>query len=149
MSSLTDLLLTPDRKEAVYADCTHLVENFLAGRGGMKGFAMKTALATAKKARPDILERAARRLTPDFTTALDPLFQQWVSTGSKGSFADHLVRNEREAVAALLLAADRRVERADNRTLISMYGSLRKGAESDVAKLLPDLGRMLERHLPA
>lgn len=148
MSSLPDLLLGSDQKEAVYADCAELVENFLASRGGLKGFALKTALAAAKAAKPDLLLRVARHLTPDFARALDPFYQQWRATGS-GRFADHLVAHQREAVAALLAVADARAAQADQRGIVGMYHGLRKGAEADVAKLLPDLGELIQTHVDA
>lgn len=145
MSSLPDLLLSAEKKDAVYADCARLVEDFLASRGGLKGFALKAALAAAKKARPDLMPRAARHLTPDFARALDPFFQSWRDHGD-ASFADHLLSHRDAAVSALLAAADERAAQADQGGIVSLYHGLRKGAEDDVARLLPGLGELIEKH---
>lgn len=133
---------------ALVAECVTLVERHVATRGGLKGLALKSGLGMAKAAKPQILDRAMQRLLPEFATALEPMYARFRSTGS-ADFAAFLARHEREAVAALLRVADRRVEASSNGAIKSVYARLRGGAEAEVAAVLPGLAGLLATRLPA
>ncbi len=81
MPALADIVLTMQGKDALVSDCVQLVENRVARRGGLRGITLKTGLAVIKAARPDIVQRAVRRLLPEFVASLEPLYQELSGLG--------------------------------------------------------------------
>jgi hypothetical protein len=123
-----------------------MIESFLAGAGGVKGFTLRSALHAAQRARPDLLEQSSRRLLPDFLDALDPHYQSWDPT-KEPDFAAHLMRHKDTACEALLAAADARAQRSSNRLVTSLYGRMRDGARKDIERLFPELATLIAREL--
>ncbi|GAC1631401.1 MAG: hypothetical protein NVS9B10_24780 [Nevskia sp.] len=154
--SLADILLGagPDHAAGLHdtaplvGACVALIERHVADRGGFKGIALKTGLAMAKAAKPQILTRAAQRLLPEFALALEPLYRQFRAAGEP-DFAAFLLRREPLAVAALLTVADRRIADSPNAALKTVYGRLRGGAETEVGALLPGLAGLIAQRLPS
>ncbi|MDR3414874.1 MAG: hypothetical protein P4L83_01695 [Nevskia sp.] len=138
-------------KDALVADCVQLTERRIAARGGLRGAAVKTGMAMLKTARPDILQRAMQVLLPDFVTALDPLYQDFVAVSGAGraDFAGFLRGRSGAAVDALLGVADARVARVQNGAVKSLYGRLRGDAENEVGAALPELAALLASRLSA
>lgn len=144
--SLADILLAPQRRQAVIADCVLLIESHVDSRGGLKGMALKTGMAMLKKARPGLLERATAVLLPEFAVALEPLHERY-RDASDGDFGSYLQAHAPEAAQALLQVADTRVEESDSATVKSTYARLRGGAEAEVLAVMPGLAQLLGRHL--
>ena len=150
MPALADIVLTAKSKDALVASCVHLTEGRIAKRGGLRGVAMKTSLSLLKAARPDILPRAMQALLPDFVTALDPLYQDYLVTANRRTdFASFLGRRSDDAVSALLGVTDARAARVQNPLVKSVYARLRGGAETEVGAVLPDFAKLLSDCLPA
>jgi len=148
MPALADIVLTAERKDALVADCVHLTENRIAGRGGLRGIALKTGLSLLKAARPDILPRAMQALLPDFVAALDPLYQDYLAASDRpADFASFLQGRSDAAVDALLGVTDARAARVHNPAIKSVYARLRGGAESEVGAALPDFANLLSNYL--
>ena len=151
MPALADIVLTAQNKDALVADCVHLIDGRVAARGGLRGIAMKTSLSLLKAARPDILPRAMQALLPDFVVALDPLYQDFVAappSGRQADFASFLQRRSDAAVEALLQVTDHRAGRVQNPAIKSVYARLRGGAESEVGAALPEFAQLLSNYLP-
>ena len=149
MPALADIVLTAKNKDALVADCVQLTEGRIAGRGGLRGLAMKTSLSLLKAARPDILPRAMQALLPDFVTALEPLYQDYLAaTDRQADFASFLQGRPDAAVGALLGVADARAGRVQNPAVKSVYARLRGDAEHEVGAALPDFARLLSNYLP-
>lgn len=146
MKSLSDILLTPEKKDAAIADFAHLLEDSVHQRHGLKGMAMKTGLSMLKAARPDIMTRGATRMLPEFVTALDPLFAQFQAEGGR-DFAAFLTRHADEAVQRIASAADRSIAQSTHATAKSVYEKFRGGAEKDIAGLLPQVGALVNKYL--
>lgn len=146
MRSLSDILLAPDKKDAAIADFAQLLESSVSSRGGIRGMAMKTGLAMLKKARPDIMQRGAHRMLPEFIAALDPLFERFQREGA-GDFASFLSRHTQEATQRIVGAADRSMGATQNPTARSVYEKFRNGAEKDVTSLLPEIGQLVNKYL--
>jgi hypothetical protein len=147
MPVLADIVLTAKNKDPLVASCVQLVETRVAGRGGLRGIALKTGLAMLKSARPDILPRAMQALLPDFVAALEPLYQDWLRAGS-GDFAAFLQRHSARTVQALLGVTDARAARAHNAAIKGVYGRLRGGAEQEVEAALPQFAQLLSTYVP-
>ena len=147
MPALADIVLTAANKDALVADCVKLTESRIAGRGGLRGAAVKTGVGLLKKARPDILQRAVQILLPEFVGALDPLYQDFSARPGRDDFAAFLQRRSGDAVEAMLGVTDARVARVHNAAIKSVYARLRGGAEHEVDAALPEFGALLSKHL--
>lgn len=146
MKSLSDILLAPEKKDAVIADFAHLLENSVHQRHGFKGMAMKTGLSMLKAARPDIMTRGATRMLPEFVSALGPLFERFQAEGGS-DFAAFLARHADEAVQRIVDAADQALAASQHPTAKSVYEKFRHGAEKDIAGLLPAVGQLVNKYL--
>jgi hypothetical protein len=147
--ALADIVLTGANKDALVADCVKLTESRIAGRGGLRGTAVKTGVAVLKKARPDILQRAVQVLLPEFVGALDPLYQDYSARPGGDDFGRFLQQRSGDAVEAMLGVTDARVARVHNAAIKSVYARLRGGAEHEVGAALPEFGALLTNYLPA
>lgn len=148
MQTLADILLAPNQKDAVIADCVQLIERHVSGRGGLKGMALKTGLSMLKAARPDILPRAVRRLLPEFAKALEPLHQEF-RAGKSGDrdFSVFLQKRKDDTTRALLSVADRLAGQSQNPTTRKTYARFRGGAEDEVTAVVPALSKLLSGYL--
>lgn len=105
---------------------------------------MKVGLAALKAAKPDIAERAARALTPELATALDPLYRRFVA--SRGTdFGRFLAAHSAEAAESVLAVTDALLASAKNAAAKSLYQRFRGSAVDELGALLPTLGRLLAR----
>ena len=143
MKTLADVLLEPGRQDALIRDAVRLIEDHVGSRSGLRGMSLKTGLAMVKAARPGILDRAVRRLLPEFAQALDPLYQEFRSMPGR-DFAGFLQKNSGRATAALLAVADRHIGQA-SAVAQAAYGKLRGSAEAEVGAALPALARLIGR----
>ncbi|WP_043766273.1 DUF6918 family protein [Algiphilus aromaticivorans] len=146
MSQLRDRIMQSPREATVVRECAHMIESFLSGAGGMKGFTLRSALHTAQRARPDLLEQSSRRLLPEFLDALDPYYQKW-DPSTEPDFAAQLMRHEDAACDAVLAVADARAQRSSNRVVTSIYSRMRGGARKDVERVFPELATLIAREL--
>jgi hypothetical protein len=146
MKTLADILSAPQHQDAFTADAVQLIESHIASRGGIKGITLKTGLAMLKAARPDILPRAVRRLQPEFSQALEPLYREFASAPQR-DFTLFLQKNAQRAAAALLAAADARVAASSNSKTRSTYARFRSTAESEVLAAMPAIGKLIRAYL--
>lgn len=148
MPQLRDRIMHGPREATVVRECAHMIESFLAGAGGMKGFTLRSALHTAQRARPDLLEQSSRRLLPEFLEALEPYYQDWDPT-LESDFAAQLMRHKDAACDAILAVTDARAQRSSNRVVTSIYSRMRDGARKDVERVFPELATLIGRELDA
>lgn len=145
MKTLADILLAPHQREAVVEDAVRLIEAHVASRGGLRGMSLKTGLAMLKAARPGILDRAVQRLLPEFSRALDPLYQEFRRSNDR-DFSVFLQKHSGRASAALLEVADLRVRQASG-TVQGAYARLRGVAEEEVGAAVPALSKLVRGYL--
>ena len=143
---LADILLAPQRRQAVITDCVRLIETHVDSRGGLKGMALKTGMAILKKAKPGLIERATAALLPEFAAALDPLHREFRDSGTS-DFAAFLRAHAAQATQALLQVADARVGESDSSTVQSTYARMRGSAETEVLAVMPGLAQLIGAHL--
>lgn len=146
MKSLSDILLAPGKKEAAIDDLARLLESTMASRGGLTGMAMKTGLSMLKAAKPDVMQRGAKRMLPEFALQLQPLFERFQQQGGT-DFAGFLAKNGNEATRILAAAADQLMSTSQNATAKSLYSKFRGGAEKDIAAMVPEVGKLIQKYL--
>ena len=146
MPKLSELLADDGRREALTADLVALVEHHIAGRSGLRGVTLRTAMAAVRRRLPDAIPRAVTRLLPDLVAALEPLEAQSGARDGK-DFASFLEREPARVAETILGIADGRVERSSNTALKAFYARFRGTAEHEAEGLIPGLADLLARHL--
>ncbi|MEQ9010120.1 hypothetical protein [Algiphilus sp.] len=147
MTPFRECIEQSPRHDQVIRDCAVLIDSFLSNAGGVRGFALRSAVQTAQRKRPDLLERASRRVLPECLDALDPIYQIWDAEAHQ-DFAVHLVDIHGDhAQEAILTVIDRRAQASNHRVVQSVYRRMRDSAHRDVARVLPDFGRLLADEL--
>lgn len=86
-------------------------------------------------------------LLDDFLDALDPIYQEAVSSGKKPG--DYLKSRSGQVADSLLSITDRRAEKAQRAAIRGMYDKLRPTAKKHVEAAAPRLADLLEKHAPA
>jgi len=139
-------LLEDSRRDALIADVVAVVEDHIQRRSGVRGVALRAAMAAVHRLLPDAVPRTVTRLLPDFIARLEPLHER--SRAAHGAeFAAFLKRGRAEAAEAMLAIADARVERSTNTALKAFYARFRSTAEHEAEGLVPALADVLARHL--
>lgn len=145
MPTLASFLTDPARRDRVLDDCVRLVDEEVASKGGLSGMGIKMAYGVVKGIKPGFVRGAVDAMLDDFSTRLDPLYQEHISSG-QGSLADHFVRRKNDVAEALLSITDDRAKRSKNGVARSAYEKLRPAGKKHVEEAVPRLGRMIESH---
>jgi hypothetical protein len=146
MPTLSDILLADHQRESVAADCANVIEQHLNGLRSLRGLALKGGLAMFKTAIPDAIPRVVRRLLPDFTVALEPLYQQFRQTPG-GDFSVFLRKRSEETVEALTAVIDERVAGSSNEAVKAAYTKLRSSLRGELEAVLPALTKTISGYL--
>lgn len=144
--TLADLLLTPDVKPQVVAECQQLVDAEVHDKGGASGLAIKGAFSVAKRFAPGVIHDLIDELLPEFVGQLEPYFADYLNVG--GSFGDYLVNRGDEVSDALLSTTDSRAN-SQRAPLRKAYEKIRPSGKKNVEAALPRLGALIQSHFPA
>ena len=143
--TLQEILLAPDTKPDVVADCLTLIEQEVAGKSGVSGTAVKLAYKTAKTFAKGYLRDTVDNLLPDFVAALEPYWADFIASGASG-FGDYLVKRGDEVSGALLSVTDARAKMSERPVIIKAYGTVRGGAAKHITAALPAVGALVEKY---
>lgn len=147
--TLNDILLSPAKRPTVVADLNELVGQEVSDKSGVSGAAVKLGYATVTKLKPGVVPAAVDKMLPQFTTALEPFYNEYRATvgGSGGaSFGAFLAGRPEAAAEALLSVTDDRAEYSSSDALKKAYTKLRPNARKNVEEALPRLGTLIEKH---
>lgn len=144
MASLLEQLGQSEKRNAVIDDALKVLDQEVADKGGLSGFAIKAAYKLVQGVKPGFLRTVVDRLLDDFLGALDPIYQE--AANKHRPAGAYLVENQSRVADALLAITDRRAERAESQALKSTYEKLRPSAKKQVEAAAPRLATMLERH---
>ena len=145
MNTLSAILLSPDQLDGLSRDLTALIRRHVAERSGLKGTAYRAGLAMVERARPGIVDRAARKLLPKVLACLEPYYAQ--SRNSGLGLASQLLQARDAVVADLMRLADEQVNTASE-GVRQVYARFRGGAREEIERLLPPLAAQLDARLP-
>jgi hypothetical protein len=145
MATLRELLGIAERRGSVIKDACEVLDLEVADKSGLSGVAIKAAYAVVKGIKPGFVRDVVDNLLNDFLDALDPSYQQALSTGEA-------LRKKLESAAgptaeALLAITDTRAERAERPAVKKTYEKLRPTAKKHVEAAMPRIAAMLERQL--
>lgn len=138
MTTLAQILLAPERREAISGKLAAWIERYVHERGGIKGLALKAGVKALQAVRPDALPRGVDLLLPEFAQALEPLFQRFRKEGGK-DFGAFVAKNLDEATDAVMAVTDRRAAHTRFKALSGAYQRLRGTLEGELRSVLPKL----------
>ncbi len=139
---LSDLIADPAVKNQIAVDCTHLIDEQVASKGGLGGMALKTAYKVVNGVGPGYVTGAIGRILPEACAALDPMWATGVETGNPVAY---LTENCSEAADVILSVTDARLHKA-NSAVSAVYRQLRKSIKKDVELAVPGLASIIGQH---
>jgi DNA-binding phage protein len=143
-TTLSELLNSDAKRQAVIDDCLHLLDDEVADKKGMSGMAIKAGYKTVKNVRPGFLRGAVEDLLPDFTKAVEPIYQEALTKNE--NIAHYMSDNSGRVADALLAITDGKAERAKTMVVKRTYDKLRGSAKHHVEAAVPRLGKLVEKH---
>jgi hypothetical protein len=111
-----------------------------------KGFLIKGAYSTIKTIKKDFVAETVDALLDDWLGRLQPHYDKW-ETAKTSTFADYVIARSDDVAEDLLKVTDERAARTSHTTAKKMYGRMRDSAKRNVVEAIPDLARLLEKHL--
>ena len=144
MSSLVEKLGTQPLRTQVIADCVDLID----AQVKQKGFVMKSAYATIKAIKKSFVPEVVNSLLDDWMGKLQPHYDKW-SVSKPSSFSDYIIARSDDVAEDLLSVTDARAEKTSHTTAKKMYMRMRDSAKKNVVEAIPELSKLVERHLNA
>ena len=143
MATLTEILISDAKRTAVIDDCCELIDAEVAHKSGLAGLAIKAGYGAVKGIKPGFIRQVVTDLLPEFSTALDPIFQE-AKTQSK-PVGEYLVANCSRAADALLGITDAKAQRSKSTLIKGTYEKLRASAKKNVEAAIPRVGALLQK----
>ena len=144
-ATLQEILLAPDIRPQVIADCQKLIDEEVSEKSGVSGAAVKLAYRTVKAVAPGYIQHMVKSLLPDLVDKLEPYWADFAASGGSG-FGDYLAKRGHEVAEALLSVTDARAARSGRPTVIKAYKTVRGGAVKNVEAALPRVGDLVLKY---
>ena len=144
-ATLREMLLAPDVKPQVVADCQALVKRELDSKSGVSGTAIKIAYKAINAFAPGYYTQTVESMLPDLTDRLQPFWADFNASGG-AEFGDYLAKRSDEVSEALLAVTDDMRDRSRRPAVIKAYSAVRKGAGKHIEAALPNLGAMVQKY---
>jgi hypothetical protein len=144
-ATLREILLAPDTRPQVIADCYALIEQEISDKSGISGAAVKIAYKTVNTFMPGHVRHMVESLLPDMVDKLEPYWADFAASGGS-EFGDYLAKHGEEVAQALLSVTDARAAASGRPTIIKAYRSVRGGATRHIEAALPEVGDLVLKH---
>lgn len=144
MAYLVEKLGTEPLRPLVISDCVELID----AQVKQKGFVIKSAYATIKAIKKRFVPEVVDALLDDWMGKIQPHYDKWVAS-KPSSFSDYIIARSEDVAEDLLSVTDARAEKTSHTTAKKMYMRMRDSAKKNVVEAIPELSRMIERHLAA
>lgn len=144
MATLVEQLGKEPVRTQVVSDCVDLVD----AQVKQKGFIMKSAYATIKAIKKRFVPEVVDGLLDEWLGKLQPHYDKWSAT-KQGPFSDYVIARSDDVAEDLLSVTDARAQKTSHTTAKKMYERMRDSAKKNVVEAIPELSRMIERHLAA
>ena len=142
MSTLVEQIGQAPKREPVINDCVELID----AQVKQKGFIIKSAYATIKTIKKKFVPEVVDALLDDWLGKLQPHYDKW-SSAKQSSFTDYLVARSDDVAEDLLSVTDARAQKTSHTTAKKMYEKMRDGAKKNVVEAMPDLAKLIEKHI--
>jgi hypothetical protein len=144
-ATLSEILLAPETRPLVVADCMTLIDAELADKSGISGSALKLAYKTVSSFASGYIRERVEAILPDAAAKLDPYWADFAGSGG-ASFGDYLAKRGDEVSDSLLSITDFWAETSDKAIVIKAYRAVRSGAAKHVEAALPRLGELVLKY---
>ena len=144
-ATLHQILLAPDTRPQVIADCYALLEQEISGQSGISGTAVKLAYKTVNTFMPGHVRYMVESLLPDMVDKLEPYWADFTTSGGS-EFGDYLAKHGEEVSQALLSVTDDRAAASGRPTIIKAYRSVRGSATKHIEAALPQVGNLVLKY---
>ena len=145
MTNLADVLLAPDNRSTVIADCSSVINQEVGAKKGLTGLAVKAAFKAVKTINPSIIESVIDVLLDDFVAQLEPTYQAFLAD-DESSLERYCVANATSIANALLSITDKRAQRSKIKALVKAYQKLRPQGQKHVQEAVPRIAKLLSKH---
>jgi hypothetical protein len=146
-ATLQQILLAPDTKPRVIADCYVLIEREVAGMSGVSGATVKLAYKTVNAFMPGHVRQMIKSLLPRMVDKLEPYWADFSASGGS-DFSGYLASRGEEVSQDLLSVTDARAAASGRPTVVRAYGSVRGSALRHVQAALPHVGDLVLKYAP-
>jgi len=144
-ATLQEILLPPDIRQDVIADCNALIKQQVSGMSGISGAAVKLAFKTANSFAPGHVTHMIDTLLPKMAEQLQPYWADFLTSGGS-EFGDYLAKRGPEVADALLSVTDARAAASGRPTITKAYRGVRGSATKHIAAALPQVGDMVMKY---
>jgi hypothetical protein len=144
-ATLQEILLAPDIRPKVIADCYALIQQEVSDKSGFSGAAVKLAYKTVNTFMPGHVRHMVGVMLPQIVDKLEPYWADFSVSGGSG-FGDYLAKRGDEVSQAVLSVADARAAASGRPTVTKAYGAVRGNAAKHVEAALPQVGDLVMRY---
>ena len=144
-ATLQQILLAPDVRPQVVADCNALIEHEVSEKSGMSGTGLKVAYKTATTFAPGHVRHILETLLPKMADNLQPFWADFSASGG-ADFGDYLAKRSDEVAEAMLAVTDARAAASGRPVIVKAYRSVRGGAAKHIQAALPQVGELVRKH---
>jgi hypothetical protein len=147
LAKLADTLLKPDVRPNLVRECVQVVDEEVASKGGLSGFAIKAAYKVVKGVKPTIIQESVEGMFDDMVKNLEAFWEQYEQSGKAQPFDSYASANKGVVADALLKVSDDRAARTSHSTLKSAYEKLRPSGKKNVEEAVPRVAQLVGRHM--
>ena len=144
-ATLQQILLAPDVRPQVVADCNALIEHEVSEKSGMSGTGLKVAYKTATTFAPGHVRHILETLLPKMADNLQPFWADFNASGG-ADFGDYLAKRGDEVAEAMLAVTDARAAASGRPVIVKAYRSVRGGAAKHIQAALPQVGELVLKY---
>ncbi len=144
--TLTQQLLSEPTRPRVVAECVELIDRQVKAKTGFKGAALKTAYMAIKTIKRGFVKGVVDALLPEWLERLESYYAKWLP-GDSGPFSEFVIARSDEVAEELLAVTDARAEKTSHKQAKKYYFKHRDKAKDNVVEAVPELARLIERHL--
>jgi hypothetical protein len=149
MGALLEIISSEEKRPQLVDDCVSLVDGEVESKKGLSGKMVKMGYKAFVNIKPGIVERAVEFLLDDFAKVLDRYHEEYLGEQpERGTpfFAWARTRDKRIA-EDLLKITDGIIDQSDKKVIKKIYSGLRSVASKHVAEAVPNIGRLVEKHV--
>jgi hypothetical protein len=144
-ATLLQILLAPDTRPKVIADCQTLIDQEISGKSGISGTTVKLAYKTVRAVAPGYVHHLVESMLPQMAGELQPYWADFSASGGS-EFGDYLAKRGGEVSEALLSVTDARASASGRPAIVKAYSAIRGSASKHVAAALPQVGTLVQKY---
>ena len=107
---------------------------------------IKGAYSTIKTIKKKFVPEVVDALLDDWLGKIQPHYDKWETT-KPSTFSDYIIARSDDVAEDLLTVTDERAAKTTHTTAKKMYLRMRDSAKRNVIEAIPELAKLLEKHL--